>query len=563
MTYPTPVEVLLKHAKTHPEKPFLHQPVNRELLITTWGETEQQARKVASGLLSLGLKKGDKVAILAKNSAEWFVTDLAIMMAGMISVPIYATAGKDTIAYVLEHSESKAVFVGKLDDKAAAAEVLNGGIPRIAFPYDTVAADHQWKDWLATNAPLEDIHMPSLDEVMSIVYTSGSTGKPKGAIITFRNFSSVSENHRKLFESSGEDRLVSYLPLAHITERGVIEGPGMYSAALIYFVESLDTFVDDLKVARPTLFISVPRLWTRFQVGVHEKMPPEKLQKLLRIPLLGKVVAKKIRQGLGLDSVKKFGSGSAPISKSLLEWYQKIGINISEGWGMTETTGLSCTNLPFRKDMLGTIGKACDCVEMKLSDEGEILIRGEAVFTEYYKNPEATEQSFVDGWFRTGDKAGLESTGAFKIIGRVKEEFKTAKGKYVAPVPIESALASNSNIEQMCVMGLGRKQPIVVVVLAEHLVHADRESIRPSLQQTLNEVNAQLESHQQLDCMIVTDDAWTIENQYLTPTLKIRRNLVEDRYTKVAQHVEGRKVVWEDEIASETDSAAAGNEAMA
>lgn len=548
MTYPTPLEVLLKYTKQHPDKAFLHQPVNRELKITTWKEAETQARQVATGLQSLGLAKGDKVAILAKNSAEWFMTDWAIMMAGMISVPIYATASEKTISYILEHSESKAVFVGKLDDKAAATTALSGDLPVIAYPYDTVPAAHQWADWVKNMEPMEHIYAPTLDETMSIVYTSGSTGNPKGVVLTYRNFASASDTHNKTFQVTGDDRLISYLPLAHITERGVIEGPGLYGGASFYFVESLDTFVEDLKVAQPTLFVSVPRLWTRFQTGVFEKMPAEKLTKLLKIPLLGKLVARKIRKGLGIDSARLYGSGSAPISPSILQWYRTIGIDICEGWGMSETTGLSCSNMPFDASLIGTIGRPSACVEMKLSDQGEILIRGEAVFKQYFKNPEATEESFTDGWFRTGDKAQLLNNGAFKIIGRVKEEFKTGKGKYVAPVPIESALASNPDIEQICVMGSGRKQPVAVVVLAEHLVHSDRSLLRPSLETTLKEVNAGLESHQKLDCIIVAHDSWTIENEFLTPTLKIRRSALEDRYNRIAQAANDKPVIWEDEV---------------
>lgn len=545
MKYRLPIQVLLDNTKKHPQKILFNQPVNRNWISFTWAEAADAARRIATGLVEHGLKKGDRVAILAKNSAEWFIADWAIMMAGMISVPVYATAGAKTIRYILHHSEAKAIFVGKLDSVDAANLALDGNILKVAFPYPTAKCDQQWHDWVIQYEPMQELHQPDLEEVMSIVYTSGSTGNPKGVVLTYRNYASVNENHQEWLGIGEDDRVVSYLPLAHITERGVIQGPGLYGGATFYFVESLDTFVDDVKHARPTLFLSVPRLWTRFQSGIHEKMAPEKLKRLLHMPVVGALVARKIRKGLGLDKVRVFGSGSAPISSSILEWYRDIGIRISEGWGMTETTGLSCCNLPFRDSLIGTIGVAADCVEMKLSEEGEILIRGEAVFNEYYKNSEATAENFEDGWFKTGDKAVRTPEGAYRIIGRVKEAFKTGKGKYVAPVPIESMLAENPDIEQICVMGSGRKQPVAVVVLAEHALQVGKARIRDSLEATLNKVNGQLESHQKLDCLIVAKDSWTIDNQFLTPTLKIRRLALEEHYDRIAHEAQDQTVVWE------------------
>lgn len=548
MSYKTPLQELTRHVAERGDRPFLHQPVNRQLKIWTWKEVDDNARRIAQGLLTLGLQRGDRVAIFAKNSAEWFITDWAIMMAGMISVPIYATAGADTIRHILNDSGAKVVFAGKLDDLNAGNAVFDGKIPRIAFPYPTIDHDYNWQDWISDHQPLDPVADITLDDVMTLVYTSGSTGKPKGVVLKYRQYAAASTTNRELIGMTVNDRAVSYLPLAHITERGVVEGTSLYTGGEVYFVESLDTFVDDLKVARPTTFLSVPRLWTRFQVGVHEKMPDAKLQKLLKLPLLGKLVARKIRKGLGLDSVHTFGSGSAPIAPTLLHWYHGIGINICEGWGMTETTGLSASNIPFRADRLGTIGSPLACVEMRISDSGELLIRGDAVFEEYYKNPEATAEAFSDGWFRTGDKAERTADGAFRIIGRVKEEFKTTKGKFVAPVPLESRLSGNSDIEQVCVMGTGRSQPAAIVVLAEHAgKNVDREAMRASLRRTLENLNATLESHQKLEGILVAKEPWTIENERLTPTLKLRRAYLEDIYTDRLGDISGGAVIWEDE----------------
>ncbi|PTY36496.1 AMP-dependent synthetase [Saccharospirillum sp. MSK14-1] len=547
MTYPMPLAELARHVAERGDQPFLHQPINRQLKIWTWAEVDDNARRIAQGLISLGLEPGDRVAIFAKNSAEWFIADWAIMMAGMISVPIYATANEDTIRHIIEDSGSKAVFVGKLDEVAAGEAAFDGGLARIGFPYPTLTHDHRWDDWLAQHAPLKEVADLGLNDVMTLVYTSGSTGKPKGVVLKYRQYAAASATNRVIGQITEYDRTVSYLPLAHVTERAVVQGTALYTGGPVYFVESLDTFVDDLKVAQPTTFLSVPRLWTRFQAGIHEKIPPKTLQFLLRIPLVGQRVARKIRAGLGLDSVHTFGSGSALLAPSLLQWYHRLGIDICEGWGMTETTGLSACNMPFRADRMGTIGVPLDCVDMKIADDGELLIRGDAVFETYYNNPEVTADAFQGGWFRTGDKAEKRSDGAFRIVGRLKEAFKTAKGKYVAPGPLESRLAANADIEQVCVIGAGRTQPVAVVVLAEHRAESDRKAMRASLRETLETLNASLESHEKLEGILVAAEPWTIESGQLTPTMKLRRSSLEDCYDERLGQLSAGEVRWEDE----------------
>jgi long-subunit acyl-CoA synthetase (AMP-forming) len=211
---------------------------------------------------------------------------------------------------------------------------------------------------------------------------------------------------------------------------------------------------------------------------------------------------------------------------------------------MTETSGLACGNNPFNEEWLGTIGVPVPCVEMKLSDAGEMLIRGASIFKQYYNNPEATAESFVDGWFRTGDKAELAADGSFKITGRVKEQFKTAKGKYVSPVPIESLFGVNPEIEQVCVLGSGRKQPLVLVVLSE-MVKPRQEDAQQRLEKTLEQVNSQLESHQRIDAVIVASHPWSVENELLTPTMKLKRDKIEERYRRFLETELPAPVVWE------------------
>ncbi|QDP01662.1 AMP-binding protein [Thalassotalea sp. PS06] len=551
MAYQSSLHRFLQHAQQQPNKTFLNQPVAGNWQQYSFNDVEQQARKMAAAMQSQGLAAGDRVGIISKNCAHWFIADLAIMMAGMVSVPIYATAGEKTIGYVIDHSDMKALFVGRLDDYQPLENVLSAELVTISMPYPDVSGfsgpnNQVWDELIRANEPLQDIASPELTDTMTICYTSGTTGNPKGVVITFKNIASAAQGAVDIIGigNAGPQRVVSYLPLAHITERGLIEGIAYELPLEVFFIDNLDTFIDDVQHARPTFFLSVPRLWVKFQAQILKAMPQKKLSLLLSLPILGNIVAKKIRTKLGLDQVQVFGCGSAPVSEELLRWYQKLGMNIGEGWGMTETSGLSCGNLPFDENRIGTIGKALPCVEMKLSEAQEIMIRGDAVFEDYYLDPENTEQAFTDGWFHTGDKGELTADGDFKIIGRIKEQFKTAKGKYVVPVPIERLLLSNSALEQACVIGSGMKQPIGLVVLSENAPQAQAEQTA-LLEQLLSEVNGQLESHQRLDYLLVCQHSWKPENELLTPTLKLKRNEIEQYYLEKLPETPQQKIIFE------------------
>ena len=538
---------LVDWAGKMPDREFLLQPVDGEIRRFSFAESADQSRRMASALLGMGLNPGDKVAILAKNSAEWILADIAIAMAGMISVPIYPTANEDTISYIVGHSEANAIFVGKLDDPGIVESAVPVTIPRIAFPYDVEGCDLEWQALIDANEPLEDLAEPDPADVMTILYTSGSTGRPKGVVLSFRAYHYASLAALTLVEVDSDDHLFSYLPLSHITERTVTAGPAIYAGTRCSFVEALKTFQHDLKTASPTIFISVPRLWVKFQAGVHAKIPPRKLNLLLAIPIVGKIIAKKIRTELGFANCRSFGSGSAPISPLTLKWYQRLGVEIGEGWGMSETSGLSCGNTPFRADRIGTIGVPVPGTEMKLSDEGEILIRSPGLFTEYYKQPDLTREVFTeDGYFHTGDKGEwIEDIQSYRITGRVKDIFKSAKGKYVTPVPIEARLSGNPLIEQICVMGAGLPAPVAVAVLGEAAHHLPRESIAKSLGATLTDVNQHLESHETMSHIVIVDDEWTTENGLLTPTLKVKRDVLEERYGALISKPHSAQVAWE------------------
>ncbi len=543
----TPMEMFARRVEKTPNKVYLRQPTNGEYVEDTWAEVYDKTLRLAQGLIALGLKKGDRVAILGNNCADWFVADYALVAAGLIPTPIYATAGEKVISYVLEHSEAKAIVIGDIAKPEVAQKSIPESVITISMTRSDVQCQQSMNDLIANNEPLADdqINQPALEDVFSIVYTSGSTGNPKGVVITYENICYSAAISVHALGTGDDERYLSYLPLAHVTERGLIEYNSLYCGATVTFNESLDTFIRDLRNAQTTSFISVPRLWVKFQSQVLADIPQAKLSMLLRIPIISGIVKKKIKAQLGFDNTKSYGSGSAPISPSILKWYGKLGIDIAEGWGMSETMGLATSQHPFKVSKIGTIGKAVEGFDIKISDMGEVLIKGPAVFTEYYKNPEVTAESFTeDGYFRTGDKADMDADGYLTITGRVKDIFKSGKGKYVAPVPIESKLASNVLIEQMCVMGSGLPTAMLVAVLSKEVADGmSKEEIEQSLIATVTEVNGQIEKHEVVGGIRIVDEPWTIENGLLTPTMKVKRAELEEMFLPL---LEGQKdtVVW-------------------
>lgn len=543
-----PLEMLYHWERQCPDRTYLRQTINREYVDFTWGEVADEARRMVTALRHLGLVAGDKVALLSKNCAQWFIADLAMQMGQYVSVPIYPTANVDTIEYVLRHSEAKAIFVGKLDDWKSQEAGVPADLLRIAFPYDTMPASYQWDDLLETHEPIPDSPVQEPDSLLSLVYTSGSTGKPKGAMLSVERYAWSCEKLVETVNLTQADRGFSYLPLAHITERVYIYGGSLFGGATIAFPESLDTFVEDVKRCRPTVFISVPRLWAMFRIKIHEKLPQKKLELLLKIPLVSSLIKSKLKKGLGLDQARVLGCGSAPVSPALLEWYLSIGLKVTEAWGMTENHAFSTINYPFRADKIGTVGKAGPGVTIKISDEGEILCRCEGMMVGYYKDPEHSAEAIdAEGWLHTGDMGKLDKEGYLTITGRMKDVFKTAKGKYVAPVPIEGMLGQEPIIEQLCVIGYGMPQPIALVQLAESAAKGNRDEVVARLEAARVRVNDQLESHAKIRGILVVKTPWNIENGVLTPTMKIKRHLLEQKYAHVGERwPSSQVVVWEE-----------------
>ena len=548
-----PLDMVYHWEATSPNSLYMTQPIGDGKVVEyTWGRAVDEARRMAAYLKSLNLPEKSRIGLISKNCAQWVMTDWAIWMAGHISVPLYPTLNADTVNYILNHAECDVLFVGKLDDW----DGMKSGVPEsvrcISYPLSPPNDFETWDDIVAKYPPLEGKTRRDQEELATIVYTSGSTGRPKGVMLSFNNMAFAAAGGIETLGVGPGERMLSYLPLAHVFERTFVELGSLYSGFQLYFAESLDTFVQDLQRARPTLFLSVPRLWVKFQHGVLQKVPKQKLDRLLKIPVVNKLIKKKVLKGLGLDKVKLAGSGSAPLSNDVLDWYRNLGLELLEGYGMSENFAYSHMNKPGRT-RTGYVGEALPGVEVKISEQGEVLVKSPATMMGYYKDEEKTAEAFTeDGFLRTGDKGEIDEMGRLKLTGRIKEIFKTSKGKYIAPAPIENRLMSHDAIEMVCVSGANQTQPHALVVLGEEIrpKAADesfRKELEESFRQLIQDVNKTVDPHEQLAFITVVSDEWSIENSFLTPTLKLKRNVVEDAYqAKVdSWYAKKQPVIWQ------------------
>ncbi|BBP72289.1 AMP-binding protein [Pseudomonas sp. Seg1] len=544
-----PLDVFYEREARHPRQRFLVQPIGGGQVETlTWADVGHQARCAAHWLRARELPPGSHIALISKNCAHWIIADLAIWMAGHVSVPLYPNLTADSVAQVLKHSESVLAFIGKLDDWPGMAKGVPADLPTISLPLHPPGEfDFNWAD-LQRCSSIQDDPRPAAEQLATIIYTSGTTGLPKGVMHSFANLGFATTRGTQLFGLNENDRLLSYLPLCHVAERMFVELASIYTGQTVFFAESLDTFITDLKRARPTAMFGVPRIWTKFQMGVYSKIPAKRLDFLLGLPFIGKRVGHKVLAGLGLDALRVALSGAAPVPQTLLTWYQKLGLDVLEVYGMTESCGYSHICLPGQYKQ-GWIGKPCPDVEVRIDASGEVQVRSQANMLGYFKEPQKTVETLTeDGFLRTGDKGEQDAEGRLRLTGRLKEIFKTSKGKYVAPAPIENRLAVHSRIEQVCVVGDGLSAPLGLCVLSTVNQEEGRASLHSSLEKLLEEVNAVLDKHERLRRLVVVKDSWAVENGFLTPTLKIKRNVIEDTYGARFEEWSERSeaVLWQD-----------------
>ena len=551
---PTLIERFYHWEKTTPDKVFLRQPKGDTWHTITYAQAGQEARKMTTALRSKGLKEGDHIGIYSKNCYHWILADLAILMGGYVSVPYYASLTKDQLSQVIELSDIKAIFIGKLESWGDKAEAIPSAVTAIKFPHYNGSAEvtvgDSWHNLIADVKPANDNYVPDLDDLWTIKFTSGTTGTPKGVMHPHRNPAMIMVNEEKtnfigLYDIP-EIKCLSFLPLNHVGERLGLEVPTIWMGGMISFAESLDTFAKNLQDTQPTVFFAVPRIWTKFYLGVLAKMPQKKMDMLLKIPIVKGIIKNKLRTALGMRDIRVAATGAAITPSFIKNFYKKLDIHLVEAYGMTEVCG-SMTNGVDPNGPQDSVGVAIPFGEVKIDpDTQEILMSTPYMMTGYYKNPEKTAEVLIDGWMHSGDKGTIDEQGNVRVVGRVKDAFKTSKGSYVTPNPMEEVLMKNDYIEQVCVAGLGIPQPIALVNLSEIGMAADKEAVSQSIIDSVQLVNSTRANFEKISTAIIQKEVWSIDNDILTPTLKVKRGNLDAKYQKEYSnwHEADEKIIW-------------------
>ncbi|MEL7161276.1 MAG: AMP-binding protein, partial [Bacteroidota bacterium] len=496
MQYPTLLHAFYDHEKKRADEVYLRQPFGERWEEYTWRQVGDMARRVATYLQTLHLPPGSHIGLVSKNCREWVIADLAIMLAGHVSVPFFATLTGEQIKEVLQLGDVAALFVGKLEVWDNMRTGVPEDMPVIRFPHyagnSEIKRGKAWEEILAENEPLTENHLPKPADLWTVIFTSGTTGTPKGVMIAYGTMTdqarAIHGTNPLRLDQGGNNVFFSFLPLNHIAERGVVECMSIWYAGSLSFTESIERFVPNLQDVRPTLFFAVPRIWTKLKGGILTKMPEEKLDRFLKIPLLSWYVKRKITKGLGLDRCRIRITGAAAIPYATKAFFAKLGMPMSEAYGMTENCATSHMLFPGQ-DKPGSVGRAQPGCEHRIDSEtGEVLMKAPYVMDGYYKDPEKTAETITDGWLHTGDQGRIDEDGYLFLTGRVKDTFKTAKAKFVVPKEIEEKFGDLTDIEQMCLLGLGVPQPVLVVTLSEAAGARTQDAVEAALQERLEAV---------------------------------------------------------------------------
>jgi long-chain acyl-CoA synthetase len=562
------------------DRVMLHRPVVQWLAISSQ-ELYRNVGGVARTLASWGFAKGDRVAILSENRPEWTIADFACQLLGLVSVPIYSTLTADQCAFILQDAGVRAVFLSSEQQLRKVLGILSQTPVEKLVVMDPVETAHAFHmERLMHEGPTD--RDPELDacaeritgeDLATIIYTSGTTGVSKGVILTHRNLASNIEYSLKGFDLGGEQVSVSFLPLSHVTARHV-DFALMYNGVTLAYCPFLDRLPTTLLEVRPSVFVAVPRVYEKIHTQAELKAKDfaknmvfrwaltvgreHEAQVLLgEVPtsrswkLANKLVYSKIREGIG-GRVQMFISGGAPLGRELAQWYASVGIRIHEGYGLTETSPVIAVNTP-REHRLGTVGKPLGNVEVKIAEDGEILVRGPSVFKGYWKRPEETANAFVDGWFKTGDIGHLDSDGFLSVTDRKKDLIKTSGGKFIAPQPIENSLKHNALIAEAIVLGDKRKFPAVLIspyfplledwARANQVTFSTRKELvaSPKVQAMydgiVEDLNQNLARFEKLKKVLLIGEEFSAADGTLTHTMKIRRRAIEERYREMIEEM--------------------------
>lgn len=524
---------LVSHwAQTCPNKLWLRDLHDDGSDDYTWGEAHREVQAMAA-MLENRFGHGARMGILSRNRAHWFMADLAIIASGHVSVSFFTTLPASTARYILDFTETCVLFVGETHNWEAVSQVLSDKVTLITLPGVSVEQPHlRWEDLLDEWRGREPDFRCAADDTMALVFTSGTTGLPKGVIQTHASNLIPIRRFIQAFGIRDNPRYFSYLPLSHIAERQIVEFSSIVVCGEVAFNEMPETILRDLQVTRPHMFFGPPRIWEQFQQAVIGNFGGQaELDKALAADAEG--IGKLVLQGMGLNEVEFCLVAAAPTPPALIAWWESLGLVLMEGFGQTEAMGLIVSSQDQRR--IGSIGKPIGEVQYRITEEGELAVKAEGCTPGYYRMPEKTAELIRDGWIHTGDKARVDEDGFIYITGRVKDYFKTIQGKYVAPPPIEGEFAKNPHAEQQCLLGRGYAKTVMVAVLTQQAQALPKDVLEASFIETLETINASLEKHARMGGVILSNEPWDIANEVLTPTLKIRRDQVEDVFGDVAR----------------------------
>lgn len=534
--------LLLQQAKEHPERVWLKDLSADSDTRWTWGEALEEIHALAFWLQSVTQGKGNNISILSRNRAHWVLADMAIIAANNVSVPIFTTQSQSIASYIFDLTDVQVLFVGESENWEKIQPVIPKDTIVVTFPgVEVNVPSLKWGDLVKQFQGKSVSVSTSPEDMISIIFTSGTTGMPKGVMQSHESMLLPVTRHAPELGISQNPRLISYLPLSHIAERQAIEIHSLLLGGEISFVESLPNLVRDLQRTQPHFFFGAPRVWETLQHGVYNFFGGrDNYAKSLKINK--NAMRDDVRAMLGFNEIDAALSGAAPLSTSILNFFDELDIPILEAFGQTEAMSVISNKMNDRK--VGSIGKPIGEVEARISESGELLIRSLGFALGYYKHADETAKTFVDGWLHTGDRARVDADGFYFLTGRVKDYFKTIQGKYVAPAPIEDKLSGSPYIEQMALIGRGCSSTCLICVPSVEGFGLSTEALSEALLSLVQSVNDKLEEkHARIGVVLVSDQAWTVDNEFLTTTLKLKRNKVEDTFLKIVEPLAKQAVV--------------------